>query len=416
MFQFLADNNRGGILIYTAVIIAILSMIGATFVRIITSEYSHAAWQLRWIQAYYIAEAGITQGCSTLKNGVKGSSDNLGNFVVGPDGEPNTDDDGVLSFGPNVDFGAGSFSVRIADNDDGDGDNFSDNDDILMFTSTGVVRNVERTINVTLIALPFVPNFAVIANGDFEISGNPNIKGDNGTVFTNNNLTLSGSPVISQDAIAGGSVNVSGHPTIAGEILNDFVTIPIPPVDPQFYRVNADYELRSDGGVFDVAAGTLTYPGTFNGWQHVGSRWKLAGNTGYDGTYYMEGNVEIVGGPGNAANPWRVSIIATGNIRIAGNPYMLPETPDLLFVAGRDIKIGAASTQHYEGVILAHEQVEIGGTPTIEGAIIVENAENLSNLVRDSDVVGNATISYSGSLLPPLPKIYTGQLGVLSRY
>ena len=414
MFQFLTDNNRGSILIYTVVIIALLSMIGATFVRIITFEYGHADWQLRWVQAYYIAEAGMTQGCFTLKNGVKGFSDNLGDFVVGPDGEPNTDDDGVLSFGPNVDFGAGSFSVRIADNDDGDGDNFSDNDDILMFTSTGVVENVERTMNVTLTALSFVPNFAIIANGDFEISGNPTIAGDNGTVFTNNDLTISGSPEISQDALAGGNVSVSGNPTISGEISSDFTTIPIPPVDPQFYRGNADYELRSDGGVFDVAAGTLTYPGSFNGWQRVGARWKLSGNTGYDGTYYIEGSAEIVGGPGSEIAPWRVSIIATGNIKIAGNPYMLPETPDLLFVAGRDIKIGAASTQHYEGVILAHEQVEIGGTPTIEGAIIVENAENLSNLVRDSDVVGNATISYSGSLLPPLPKIYTGQLGVLS--
>ena len=416
MLKFSIKDERGNVLILSIVIVSILTTLGVTFTYLITHEYRNADWQLQWVQAYYIAEAGITQGCSTLKNGVKGSGDNLGNFVMGADGEPNTDDDGVLSFGPKVDFGAGSFSVRIADNDDGDGDNFSDSDDVLMFTSTGVVGKVERTINVTLTALPFVPNFAIISNGDFEISGNPTIAGDNGTVFTNNNLTISGSPDISQDALAGGNVNVSGHPTIGGEILSNFTTIPIPPVDPQFYRGNADYELRSDGGVFDVAAGTLTYPGTFNGWQRVGSRWKLSGNTGYDGTYYIEGSAEIVGGPGSEANPWRVSIIATGNIKISGNPYMLPETPDLLFVAGRDIKIGAASTQHYEGVMLAHEQIEIGGTPLIAGAMIAENAENLSNLVRNNDIRGNATITYNGNLLPPLPKVYTGQLGVLSWY
>ena len=416
MLKFSIKDERGNTLILSIVIVSILTILGVTFTNLITHEYRSTDWQSQWVQACYIAEAGITQGSSTLKNGVKGTGDNLGNFVVGPDGVPDTGDDGVLSFGPNVDFGAGSFNVRIADNDDGDGDNFSDNDDILMFTSTGVVENVERTINVTLTALPFVPNFAITADGDFDISGNPTIAGDNGTIFTNNNLTISGSPAISQDALAGGNVDISGHPTVGGTVSGGFATIPIPPVDPQFYRGNADYELRSDGGVFDVAAGTLTYPGSFNGWQRVGGRWKLAGSTGYDGTYYMEGDVEIVGGPGSEANPWRVSIISTGDIKIAGNPYMLPDTPDLLFVAGRDIKIGAAATQHYEGVMLAHEQIEIGGSPSINGAVIAENAENLSHLVRDNDIRGNATITYSGSLLPPLPKVYTGQLGVLSWY
>ncbi len=414
MFQFLTDNNRGSILIYTIVIIAVLSMIGATFATIITFEYGHADWQLRWVQAYYIAEAGMTQGCSTLKNGVKGSGDNLGNFVMGPDGEPNTDDDGVLSFGPNVDFGAGSFNVRIADNDDGDGDNFSDNDDILMFTSTGVVGNVERTINVTLTALPFVPNFAIISDGDFEISGNPTIAGDNGTVFTNNDLTISGSPDISQDALAGGNVNISGHPTIGGTILSDSFTIPIPPVDPQFYRGNADYELRSDGVVFNVSAGTLTYPSEFNGWELHGSEWRLSGNTGYDGTYYIEGDAKVSGSPGSEANPWQVTIIATGSIEISGNPNMQPKTPDLLFVAGRDIKISGNPNTSYEGVILAHEQIRISGNPSIEGAIIAEDAGNISSSVTENKISGNATITYNGGLLPPLSKIYTGQLGVLS--
>ena len=409
-------DEKGNALILTIFVIGILTMLSATFANLVTHEYRNAAWQRQWVQAYYIAEAGMAKAWFTLKNGVNGSTNNLGDIVMGPDGEPNTGDDGTLSFSANVDFGSGNFSVRITDNDDGDGDNVTDSDDILMLTSTGVVGDIERKIEVRLTAMPFVPNYAVTAGGDFQISGNPTIQGSNGTVHANNNVTISGSPNISQNLLAGGSVNISGNPTIGGTISSGAATIPIPSVDPGFYRGNADYELRGDGGVFDVSAGTLTYPDRFNGWRHSGGEWRLSGNSGYDGTYYVEGDAEVSGNPGSRANPWRATIIATGSISISGNPNIQPETPDLLFVAGRDIKISGNPSQSYEGVMLAHEQIKISGNPSIEGAVIAEDAENISGSVTENKISGNATITYNGNLLPPLPKVYTGQLGLLSRH
>ena len=385
-------DEKGSALALTIIVVVILTMLGATFANLVTHEYRNAAWQRQWVQAYYIAEAGIAKAWFTLKNDIKGSN-NLEDFAGN-------------SFGADG-FGAGSFSVIITDNDDG-------SDDILMLTSTGVVENVRRTIEAALTALPFVPNYAMTAGGEFRISGNPTIRGNNGTVHANGNLTISGSPNISQNVLAGGSVNVSGSSVIGGTTLSGTATIDIPPVAPEFYRGNADYELRNGGWGFDVVNGTLTQLDEFNGWQWGGDGWSLSGSSGYNGTYYIEGDAEVSGSPGSQANPWRVTIIATGSIKISGNPYMQPETPDLLFVAGRDIKIGANANLDYEGAILAHEQIQIHGAPSIEGAMIAEDAENISDLVTENDIIGNATITYNGNLLPPLPKVYTGQLGLLS--
>jgi len=416
MLKFLVKDERGSTLILTVVIVSILTMLGATFVSLITHDYRDIARQRQWVQTYYIAEAGISQAWFTLKNDTRGLGDNLGNLVIGPDGEPDTNDDGALSFGSSVDFASGSFSARIADNDDGDGNNFTDSDDILMLTSTGVIGDTTRTIKVALTPLPFKPNDAVSINGDLKISGNPSIYGSHGSVLVNDDFTVSGSPTISENVHVGGNASISDSSTIGGEILTDIGTIAFAPIDPQFYRGDADYELRSDGKVFDSEGIEIPYTGEFRGWRHTGNKWSLSGSTGFNGTYYMEGDVRIAGGPGDADNPWIATIITTGNIWIAGNPYMLPDNPDLLFVAGRDIHIGAASTQHYEGFILAHEQIEINGTPVIEGAIIAENAEHISHLVTENDISGNATIGYDGSLDPPFPKTYTGQLGLLSRH
>ncbi|MBC8234582.1 pilus assembly PilX N-terminal domain-containing protein, partial [bacterium] len=396
MLKISIKDEKGSTLILTVVIVSILTLLGATFVNLVTHEYRSAARQRQWVQTYYIAEAGMAKAWFTLKNDTRGLGDNLGNLVMGPDGEPDTSDDGALSFGSSVDFGAGSFSARIADNDDGDGNNFTDSDDILMLTSTGIVGDTTRTIEVALTPLPFKPNDAVSINGDFKISGNPTIYGSHGSVLINDNLTVSGSPTISDNVTVGGNADISDPSTIGGEILTDVGTIAFAPIDPQFYRGDADYELRSDGKVFDSEGIEIPYTGEFNGWRHTGNSWSLAGNIGYDGIYYMEGNVRIQGGPGSADEPWIVTIIATGSLWILGNPYILSDHPDLLFVVGRDIKIGAASTQPYEGFILAHEQIQIDGTPIITGAIIAENAEHISNLVTENKIVGDATIGYDG--------------------
>ena len=398
--KFSIKDERGSALLLAIVVVGILTMLGATFINLVTHEYRSAARQRQWVQAYYVAEAGMAKAWFTLKNDTRGFDGNLGSLVS--------------SLFDNVDFGSGNFSARIADNDDGDGDNVTDSDDILMLTSTGVVGDTTRTIEVTLAALAFVPNYAITAGSDLEISGNPTIQGDNGTVHANSNLTISGNPDISQNVLAGGDVDISGNPTIGGTALSGFATIPIPPVDPEFYRSYADYELRSNGDVFD-SIGNLIASDEFNGWEFQSGGWHINGGES-DGTYYIEGDAKVSGNPGSKAHPWQVTIIATGSIEISGRPNMQPDTPDLVFVAGRDIKITGNPNQSYEGVILAHEQVRISGNPSIEGAIIAEYAEDTGGPASENRISGNATITYNGNLLPPLPKVYTGQLGLLSSH
>ena len=397
------------------VIIAVLSIIGATFARIITFECRHAMWQRQWVQTFYIAEAGIARGWNDLKGRIDGP-DRLNDILVGADGIPNTGDDGLLGFGASVNFGGGSYSVVVADNDDGDGDDFSDSDGIAKIVSTGTMGKIERTINIMFaISSPFVLNHAIITGGDFKISGNSTIRGNCGSVYTDGNLTISGNPYVSQDVMASGSVNISGNPNIGGEVLSGAPPISIPPIAPEFYRANADYELRDNGDVFDVSSQTLIpSPDEFNGWRWSENKWSFSGNTGVNGTYYIEGDAKVSGNPGTLTDPWRVTIIATGSIQISGNPTMQPETTDLLFVAGGDIKISGNPNQSYEGAMLAHEQVMITGNPSLEGVILAEDAANISSVVTENRVSGNMTIEYNGDLAPPLPEVFNGQLRPLS--
>ncbi len=51
-----------------------------------------------------------------------------------------------------------------------------------------------------------------------------------------------------------------------------------------------------------------------------------------------------------------------------------------------------------EGAILVHEQLQLAGNPTLSGQIIVEDAENISTLVTENTISGNATISHNGTL------------------
>lgn len=402
----------------TLIIVSLLAILGATFASLVTFEMRNATWQRQRVQGFYIAEAGIAMGYSVLKDSINGL-DNLDSILVGADGIPNTDDDGILNFGPSVPFGEGSYGVVVTDNDDGDGDYFSDSDDIVEIVSTGTIVKIKRTINVIHAALPFALNHAIITGGDLEISGSSNliVQGDNGSVYTNGNITISGSPNVTQGVTASGNITPNPPPSTVEPAVSDAPFIRIPPVDPVFYRANVDvdYELRGNGDVFDVSnQQTLTNPGSFNGWVWNGIKWTLSDSTEGNGTYYIESDAEITGNSGDRI----MTIIATGSIEVHGGPRMQPDTTDLLFVAGGDVYIEGNPSLPYTGAILAHEQIKIAGNTLINGSVLAENEVDISGMVTKAEngISGSATITYDGSLSPLFQKVYTGDLNLLSWY
>ena len=166
---------------------------------------------------------------------------------------------------------------------------------------------------------------------------------------------------------------------------------------------------------------------SFRGWRLQGPEHQLwspvatrSGNTGYDGIFYFHEGSATVGGNAGNKDIWSVTIIASavapntscptvygGDINIKGNPRMQPhpDAQSFLMVAGRDIEIpGNSHTAFtYAGIIMAYEQVQITGNPTISGVILVSDVCNtpgslLDGGERGTGINGNPTINYDGSL------------------
>jgi len=97
---------------------------------------------------------------------------------------------------------------------------------------------------------------------------------------------------------------------------------------------------------------------------------------------------------------WDSLTTATGSIN--------PAVPkDILFIAGTDIKFSGSVGEMVQGVIAAHEQVEISGSGTIQGIIMAEdkfnginNYPNGDGMVTTSKIEGSPHVTYDCGLQP----------------
>lgn len=166
-------NNNGSSLFLVLVMIIILSMLGITSISKSSRDIKISSNYKKSIQAMYIAEAGIESAMaeitlSPLNETLDGVDDSKGYSSV-------DEDNGILSFGPNVAFGGGHFNVKVTDNDDGDSDPWTDNDCMAIVTSTGTASDLSRKkIEVIFKQVKSGGtelNAAVMANGPVETSG-----------------------------------------------------------------------------------------------------------------------------------------------------------------------------------------------------------------------------------------------------
>jgi hypothetical protein len=198
-------------------------------------------------------------------------------------------------------------------------------------------------------------------------------------------------------------------------------------------------ELVLASGEPQPCAGPILYePGdsaAFVGWSLQGGggsqRWTSTAAMIPDGVYYVyELDAEINGNLGGVIN---LTILAdgkgtiqgqpdtgtgctlngsdNGNIRITGvgggamNPYL----QDLLFLADRDFVTTGNTSTTVHGVVLAHEQVELGGTVTVTGAVMAEGACPSSPgspvNANDNKVFGNFQLTHNGDLSLPLDSV-----------
>ena len=296
--------------------------------------------------------------------------------------------------------------VRIAENNQ----STTDGNTQIVVQAVGYATDGSATTLEALIVPVDAP--AIVANGDLTVQGNPDVVGANGSVHANADLNLGGSATVSVNATAAGTYNESGNPTIGGYTGGAQSPQPVPQVNALDYKPLADYILTSVGTMTD-GTGTITI---CNAWidatacETAGYMWVFAGANGWtatsvgansDGyTYYAETDLTMTGNTGTNGNPLNITLIAEGNIDIAGNGVLEADTPGLLFVTDKDLKmVGGKDQVGAEARILVGEQLSLLGNTSLRGQVVIEDAASTSNLVTDNRVGGNARLTNNATLM-----------------
>ena len=206
---------------------------------------------------------------------------------------------------------------------------------------------------------------------------------------------------------------MTGSPTIGGDSGGGLSPHPVSAVSALDYKWTADYILKADGKMTD-GTGTITICDAWvvaTACETAGYMWVFAGANGWTAaavginsdnqTWYAETDVATTGTTGTVADPLNITIIAEGNIDIAGNGVVEANEPGLLFVTDMDLKMAGNRNQvGADALIVVREQISLRGNLSLRGGIVIEDAAAISNLVTVSQlgVSGNVTVTNSGTL------------------
>lgn len=266
---------------------------------------------------------------------------------------------------------------------------------------------------------------AVIINGNVVATGNPRFTGAAGAIHGNGNLAVAGNACAQQYFSAVGSVPVTGNSAGGGascsaaaiETRPDSAPINVPALSADTYKAQADFWLEDNGTCVNVLTGLPVCP---IGWAfNNGSKTWSGLNNVATGTYWVNGNVSLGSSIGTNAVPLPLTILARGHVDITGN---VKTTPDLFVsglgasnvglgvVAGTDIRFTGNFEQGVgTAVYYAAHQIDVAGTPLINGQVIALNqadtpypaagGTNLVQLNNAGQMVfsGSPTINFAGN-------------------
>jgi hypothetical protein len=392
----------------------------------------------------HAVELAVTYIFEWNANGFANYNQAVNALLAGPDNDPGDDaDNGSLGTrAPGIDAAedipigvrlpiAGANGVQyeafVMDDDatapDEDGNLGTDLNERLIIRAIGYGPDNSK---VTLEAIISPTSFgAIVTESDLEISGNVSIQVNDPehpdpdpAVHSNGDLVIDGT---STDI--NGTLTATGEYDSTDEDLSGSGSagrVDVPEVHAEDYEVWADFKLKPDGTMVDMASGAVicnsAVEGDCNEWvfNDATDSWSLS-KAAPKGTYYVEanangtgGDAKISGSPGTKDNPIEVSIVAEGNIDISGSPKLVPDTPELLFVTNKDLKIVGSldivegeeeNIINVQGQMLVREQVELGGNVSVLGQVIVNDAaDSSSNLVTSNHLHGNVVIQYAGGL------------------
>lgn len=333
-----------------------------------------------------------------------------------------------------VAFGGGTYRVFVCDDHvtdfdpatgalDGD-PNFDVNRRILV-RSLGIGANGATATVEQVFGSVDVP--AVIVNGNVLATGNPKFMGAAGAIHANGSMQIAGNPCAQQYFSAVGPVPVTGGSAGGGtgcapgslDTRPDSPPVNTPLLTPDMYKAQADYWLESNGTAYNGLTGApIAVPAswTFN----AGSQTWASATSIPAGTYWINGNVVMGGSPGSAGSPLPLTILARGYVDVGGSPRT---TPDLIVnnlganpvglsvVTGTDLRLAGSSTQTFTGIYHASHQLDVSGSPVVNGQMIALNqadtpypaagpaTNNLIQLNAAGQMVisGSPTVNFAGN-------------------
>jgi len=403
-------NERGVALPLALMAFVVLGALSAALLSVGSSEVQIASNHLRDTQARFLAEAGLEHSFNTLRitpSLMTSANANLQTIAY------NTQFGGVGSSVGNYVASyqaAGPNTVRVVS------------------TGNSVVGGSVKGTKVLRATMStyFHSNDAILTNDDLTVGGNTSVlqtAGLCGNVHTNKELHVSGSVSIIGSATASNDYETTGNPSVGAGSGGDKPRHTVPVINPTDFlnvakaSLPADhlFQMKANGQVLngsDALITTLANNGSYCGWSYTSgtppalAQWTFNGNTFCNGTYYLEGNAKVVSSPGSDATPWETTLIATGDIELAGKPTIGADANytvhDTLLIAGLDVKTNGSPSNGYNGLIAAHEQFDLSGNGTFNGYVIGEDASHASNTVTSSSVSGSITLTYNCNSNPPL--------------
>ena len=434
-------NENGVIMTVVIMLIAFLTVVGSAALMGSKTDLKTSINFTGGTQAFYTAEAGLQAAIHELDD-----SDGTNDFasVSLP-----------LTLYSATSFGNGTYTVDLSLQ--------SSSPRMIAVASTGTAPNgSSRKVQARLEQVTEPPPKGVVSNNQiaFPVTGNLDITGTCGGMHSNGGLTINGNPSAEQAGgyTSSGFMDIVGNPCIGSDQCDDnprpdaYVLseeedkaiyendysgqpeVPISAINPAEVapRVAAlgasgkGYILNNDGTVtvadesnpITCDAYGLCTGGTGvsipDGWEFQSGSWKLSGQTAADGVFYAETDVVVQSSPGTEASPWQATIIARDSINYSGSPALKPyptsetELQGIMLMTGNDLKItGSVALAGQGGAILAHQQLILNGTITIDGYIFAGDgsptwtgdpfptSSSGTNLGGSHSMSGNLTVHYN---------------------
>ncbi len=417
MWRRWRSSESGVALIAVLLAMALLTVIGAALTAVGVVEYRSSLNHRSATRALLLADAGATHALALMRGPLSGYSYDA--VLLGADAVPSSADDGqflgfvgLLEADAIADTGfmlaEGRYFVTVVnDPEDPSGDPLVDSNDRVLAICRGETPDGGRAEVRAIFASPHYPS--IVSNGDLTMPGNPDVVGPCGGVHANHVLRINGNPTINGSATAsdtviliGTIVDEAGVPVIPGYA----PPIEVPEYDPLQFCSEADYILRNGWVVTVGPPSDSAYAGGGPkvlgwSWSAADNKWSLAGNKAVPGTVCAYGNIEVTGNTGSNGNPLQITLLATGSVKIAGNPKIAADHSDgILIVAAGDVRISGNSsgtTPAYSGMIYAGSQCMVNGTPDVGGYILCYDAPDplgAADLTSENKINGTPTITY----------------------